>query len=238
MSPLLDEVLAAHGGLAHWQRLSRLTISAKIGGELWGRRGQEGTLADTHFDVWPHEQRVEFHDLGTTGRTGIYTPARVELLGPNGQSQSRDAPGDHLADQTKTSPWDDLDLVYNAGFDQWHAFLGPFVLVWPDVKFEEIDPWEETGEEWRRLQATFPEELVAHARKATYAFDSLGRLRRFEYEPERPGVPASINYLAGHQWFGGLLVATRRRMVPASEDGMPRHGPTLMAVDVQDIQTA
>jgi hypothetical protein len=41
-----------------------------------------------------------------------------------------------------------------------------------------------------------------------------------------------------HQWFGGLVVATRRRMVPAAEDGMPRHDPMLMVADVQDVQAA
>jgi hypothetical protein len=35
-----------------------------------------------------------------------------------------------------------------------------------------------------------------------------------------------------HQWFGGVVVARRRRMVPAAEDGMPRHDPMLMVVDV------
>ncbi len=37
-------VLDAHGGLDRWHDIGTLTVHARVGGELWGRRGQEGIL--------------------------------------------------------------------------------------------------------------------------------------------------------------------------------------------------
>jgi len=38
------------------------------------------------------------------------------------------------------------------------------------------------------------------------------------------GVPEDVNYTADHKQFRGLIIATRRRMVPSDPDGPRRHG--------------
>ena len=72
-------------------------------------------------------------------------------------------------------------------------------------------------------------------REQTYAFNSAGLLRRFEYAPARPGVPANINYAADHREFDGLIFAMLRRMLPNDGTGGPLPGPVLMSVDVSDV---
>lgn len=106
----------------------------------------------------------------------------------------------------------------------------------PGVRTEEIEPWDEAGEQWRRLRATFPDGFAAHARQQVYAFNSSGLLRRFEYQPRHSGVPANVNYAAEHRDFGGLIFAARRRMLPADPDGRSRRTPALMTIDVLDIR--
>ena len=49
-------------------------------------------------------------------------------------------------------------------------------------------------------------------------------------------MPANVNYTAGHHRFGGLVIATRRRMVPLDPDGRSRRDPVLMAVDLLDVR--
>lgn len=54
MTGLLDQALQAHGGLQRWHKTTRLTAHARIGGELWGRRGQPDALTDAHIQMDPH----------------------------------------------------------------------------------------------------------------------------------------------------------------------------------------
>jgi hypothetical protein len=237
MTDLLDQVLAAHGGLDRWARTRRLRVRAHVTGELWGRRGQPGALRDAHLEIDPHAQRVVFHRFKARGRRAVFEPRRVVIETQDGQViDERLDPGSAFSGQTATSAWDDLSLAYAAGFDLWHYLTGPFMLTTPGVQVEEAGPWEEAGEQWRRLRAVFPEGLVAHARQQLYAFNHAGLLRRFEYLPERSGVPANVNYAAGHRHFGGLVIPTRRRMLPLDPDGRARPEPVLMAVDVLDVQ--
>ena len=237
MTGLLDQALQAHGGLRRWHETTRLTAHARIAGELWGRRGQPDALTDAHIQMDPHAQHVIFHRYKAPGQRAVFEARRAAIEAEDGQVITERAdPASAFFGQTTTSAWDDLTLAYSAGFDLWHYLAGPFVLTWPGVQIEEIEPWEEAGEQWRRLTATFPEELVAHAREQTYAFNNAGLLRRFEYAPERAGVPANVNYTAGHHRFGALVIATRRRMVPLDPDGRSRCDPVLMAVDLLDVR--
>jgi len=239
MTDLLDQVLAAHGGLERWQQARTLRARAAVGGELWGRRGQEGVLRDAHVRVDLHAQGVVFDGFKASDRRGVFAPDRdaIETTAGEVLEERLDAASAFVG-QTPTTQWDDLQLVHSAGFDLWHFFTQPFMLTMADVHTEEIEPWEEAGETWRRLKAVFPPGLVAHAREQVYSFNREGLLRRFEYKPARPGVPANVNYVADHRSFDGLVLATRRRMLPSDPDGRARPHPTLMTIDVAEVTFA
>lgn len=238
MTAVLDRALAAHGGAERWEQAERLDVQATIDGELWGRRGQAGALHSARLELWPHEQRLAFHELGGAGRVGSYTPGRVELRGADGGILAeRDSPAERAVGQTRTSAWDDLDLIYNAGFDLWHFLAGPFVLRWPGVVVADGAPWKGIGDpDWACVEATFPPSLVAHARRQRYAFDGDGLLREFLYVPERSGVPANVNTASRHRAFDGLVLPTLRTMLPRGEDGRPAAGPELMRVEIHAAQ--
>jgi hypothetical protein len=236
MTGLLQMVLDAHGGLARWHDIGTLTVHARIGGELWGRRGQEGILADVRLDIDPRAQRLIFRDYPEPGRRGVFDIPRTAIETDDGRvTGERADPAAALSGQTAITYWDQLDVVYTAGFDLWGYFTTPFCLTMPGVHTEEIEPWEEAGEQWRRLRVTFPDGFAAHARQQVYAFNSSGLLRRFEYRPRHSGVPANVNYAAEHRDYGGLVLPARRRMLPADPDGRSRRDPALMTIDVLDI---
>jgi len=106
----------------------------------------------------------------------------------------------------------------------------------PGVTTEEIDPVEEAGEQWRRLKAVFPADLVTHAPEQVFSFNSKGLLRRHDYRAKVGGVAASVNYAAEHKTFSGLVFATRRRIVPAGPDGRSMVSPVFMTIDIEDVQ--
>jgi hypothetical protein len=49
------------------------------------------------------------------------------------------------------TPWTDPQLAYFAGCAMWTYLNTPFLLAWPGVVCEELSPWQENGESWRRL---------------------------------------------------------------------------------------
>ena len=46
-------------------------------------------------------------------------------------------------------------LVYFAGYAMWTYLTTPFLFVMDGVATEELQPWHENGETWRRLKVTF-----------------------------------------------------------------------------------
>lgn len=118
----------------------------------------------------------------------------------------------------------------------WNCLAAPFVLTMPGVHTEEIDVWEEAGEEWRRLKAVFPEDLVTDAPEQVYAFNNAGLLRRHDCHAQIGGLAVSASYAADHKQFDGLVIATRRRIVPSDSDGRSRRTPVLMTIDVLGVQ--
>ncbi len=237
MNDLLKLVLDAHGGLERWRQVRKLTVHAHAGGELWGRRGQKGILNDAHIELDPHAQHLVFHGFTAPDRRGVFEVSRTAIETESGEViEERTDPVVAFAGQTTTSRWDDLNVVYTAGYGLWNYLTAPFVLTMPGVHTEEIEPWEEAREEWRRLKAVFPEGFVTHAPEQVYSFNSAGLLRRHDYHAKVGGVAASANYAADHKQFGGLVIATRRRIVPTDPDGRSRREPVFMTIDVLDVQ--
>jgi len=237
VNDLLRLALDAHGGLDRWREVHTLTVHARIGGELWGRRGQQGILNDAYLEIDPHHQHLIFHHFTAPDRRGVFDAERTALETDTDEIlQKRADPAAAFAGQTPTTPWDDLDVAYTAGFSLWGFFTAPFSLAMPGVHSEEIGPWEEAGAPWRRLRVTFPDGFIAHAPEQTYAFDSSGLLRRYDYQSKLPGVPANVNYVTEHKSYGGLILPTRRRMLPASQDGRASAQPVLMSIDVLNVR--
>jgi len=106
--------------------------------------------------------------------------------------------------------WDELDLPYFTGSALWTYMATPFVFATPGFEVQELDPWEERGEVWRRLAVTFPLELHTHSRQQVFYFGSDGLLRRHDYTPEVFGEWAKAAHdCFDDREFGGLLFPTR-----------------------------
>ena len=90
--------------------------------------------------------------------------------------------------------WSDLQLAYFAGYAMWTYLNTPFLLARPGVESEEGDPWQESGETWRRLNVRFPADIATHSTEQSFYFDQQGLLRRQDYNVEIDGGTVRVTY--------------------------------------------
>lgn len=156
MTNLLDLVLEAHGGLRRWQEAGTIHAKGSVGGLLWTLRGQEGILATVDMAVDVQQQRVVFKGFTDPELRGVFTPGRVAIERRDGEVVAeRTSPREAFAGHGPDTPWDQLHVLYFAGYAMWNYLTAPYLLTRPGVAVEELEPWEETGENGRRLRATF-----------------------------------------------------------------------------------
>ena len=49
-----------------------------------------------------------------------------------------------------------MRVVYFAGETNWNFFTAPFVFRRPDLVVQQLEPWAEVSEVWRRPFVTYP----------------------------------------------------------------------------------
>jgi hypothetical protein len=237
MSDLLELAIAAHGGWERWQQLRRIVAHVSVGGTIWQVKGWPDALADARFEIDPHTQRTEQHAAqGNAARHGIYEPERTVLLSDDGKViEQRAAPRKSFAGHTIATRWDAHQLIYFTGYAMWTYLTTPFLFRLPGFHTEEIEPWHEDGETWRRLKVSFPAHVHSHGAEQTFYFDRSGLLKRQDYSVEIMGGTSSCNYATDPQSFGGIVYPTRRRVFAIGPDNLPIRSRVAVAIDFLHI---
>ena len=133
--------------------------------------------------------------------------------------------------------WDDLDLLYFAGYALWGYVGAPFHFTRPGYEVEEIEPWREHGEEWPGLRVRFPADAPVHSREQLYYFGSDGLLRRNDYTAEVFGGWAkAAHYCWDHREFGGFMVPTRRAAMARGPGRRPVRALKMVTIAVDDAR--
>ncbi|MGB8405706.1 MAG: hypothetical protein WCE30_16700 [Mycobacterium sp.] len=239
MSALLDEVLTAHGGAQGWQSISAITAHGHIGG-LLPQRFPGNKLARFTVTVQPAEQRTVLHDFPRIGERAVFDRGEVRIETRDGLLLgSRTKPRSAffgLSGVRRNVHWDPLDLTYFAGYAFWNYLTAPLLITRDDITVTEGQPWQRSGESWRRLHATFPAEIDTHCRQQTFYIDADGLIRRHDFVAETVGRWATAAlYCDRHRPFGGLIFPTRRRVRPRGPGGRALSRPTLLALDFDEI---
>src|ERR1700754_2629747 len=176
MTELLDLALTAHGGLDRWRKLTQLRVECSVGGTTWP---SDGVLAQTVATLDTRCQDVTFDPFGAPGHRSRYTPDRVEIIDADGTVlKGRDDPRRLFEGYAKASSWGGLHKAYFAGYALWNYLNLPFLLAQNGFRGEEIEPWAENGETWRRLRAGFPRRIATHAVVQTFYFGADDHLLR------------------------------------------------------------
>jgi hypothetical protein len=177
MDELLAHMLDAHGGLENWSNVSTLTAKLSLDGPFWAGRGWPDIYAGKSVELDAHREHTVFTPYTAAERSSILDvePERVAIQTADGEVLERrtDPRSTYPMPFEPTTPWDALQVAYFTSYAVWNYLTSPFLLTYPGVQAQEIEPWDEDGESWRRLQVTFPETIATHNRDQVFYFDHI-----------------------------------------------------------------
>jgi len=227
---LLDDAVEASGGWARWDQLSRFTLHISIGGALFAPSGHDSDFKDVIAEGSTRRQSVRFIGLGGGEKCGSFQPDAITIEDPDGQIL-RTWLNPSLAELGKHALADDLHLAFFCGVAIWNYLTTPFLLIRPDVEIEELPPWQEHSELWRRLRARFPPGILTHSTEQDFYFDERALQRRTDHDLLGTRV---AHYSWAHQTFNGIVVPTLRRSLIMQPDGTASSKPVLIDVEIFD----
>jgi hypothetical protein len=236
MNDLLTTVIDAHGGLERWSQLEAVSARLIQGGALWALKGHEGVLDDVFARASLHQERESHHPFGAPDRRSAFTPERVAIEATNGDVvEAMDQPRASFAGHTLETPWTRLQLAYFVGNAMWTYLTQPFTFALPGFETSELEPWQEKGEEWRRLHVIWPGYLATHSTEQTLYFGTDGLIRRHDYNVEISGGSEAAHYISDYTQVAGIMVPTKHRIFPRAPDNQALEEPLLVAIDVSEI---
>jgi len=194
MSDLLGLVISAHGGAEQWNQLSRVSAHVRGGGLLWTVKGEEGVFGDRTVNAELHYQWLSYSPFRTPELSTGYMPDRVAIIRADGSTvQERCEPRASFAGHQRETLWDDLQAIYFSSYAMWNYLTEPFLLTYPGVKTQEIEPWNEEGERWRRLKAQFPPKSLPTPQNKFSVMTSMASLSATTIQLRSAGTPLVLN---------------------------------------------
>jgi hypothetical protein len=236
MNAFLDAIITAHGGLARWQAFSQVQATIVTGGTLWGTKGLVQDPQPRRMTVALHEQRASLTPFGAADQRTAYTPGRIAIKTTGGDvvAERRD-PRLSFAGHQLNTPWDPLHRAYFNGYALWTYLTTPFLLVLPGVQVQEIAPWTERDERWRRLRARFPADIATHSEEQDFFFGPDLLLRRHDYRVDIAGAFAAAQLTHNYTQVQGLKMPTRRLAYTRGAEDAPDLGKLMVSIDISDI---
>lgn len=215
----MQSVIAAHGGLERWRKITSIDVTWNFSGFLLALKGFPRHYQPTcTIDVKNTKTVIQGLGEGDRDDRWIYTPHRVWIERRDGRLlKSRDKPRESFKGQKREDKWDDLQLLYFIGYAMHNYLTCPFKFVELGFVTREVEPHvEKNGDEeqtWRVLEVTFPiEEYPSHNRTQMFYFDEAFMLRRVDYAPDVLFGNAA-HYVFDAKDFDGIKVPTYRRVV-------------------------
>lgn len=237
MTDLLDIAVAAHGGLDHFNQFSSVTAKLHQGGVLWALKGKPTVLENCQVRVDLRREQVSHRPFAPTQNKSVFTPDRVTIEDPDGHIvEELLQPRKSFEGYEMETHWSNPQMAYFAGYTMWTYLTSPFILKRPGVVAEEIAPWKENDQGWRRLRVRFPGEIATHSTEQTFYFDDKGLLVRHDYEVDIQGKNAAARYLSDYVIADGILMPGKMRIYPRGPDNKPLPEPLIVSVDLSDFQ--
>lgn len=236
---LLDEVLAAYGGVGRWQQIDTIAIHQNVGGVLWSLKQVDGILDESTVEIRVQEQRAWHRPLPEPGMRSAYTPDRVVIESDDDahrEVQTLRDPRASFAGHTLTTPWSPLQLAYFAGYAMWTYLSEPYSLTFPGVHTEELGDWHEDGQTWRRLGVRYPDTIATHSADQVLYVDSDGLLRRRDYQVDVAGGTPAAHYMDEHREFDGIVLPVKRVVHGRDEHGRKVPEPITVSIDIDDVR--
>jgi hypothetical protein len=233
---LLDEVLAAHGGLEHWHGFNTAEATIVSGGKLFEIKGQPQDPTPRRMTVALQREWASVQPFGSTDQKTDFTPERVALEKLDGSVVAeRLSPRESFAGHKLDTPWDPLQRAYFNGYALWTYLTTPFFMALPGFTVSEIEPVEDHGERWVGLQAHFPDSYASHSELQEFYFGDDLLLRRHDYRVDVAGGFAAIQYVHDIVEADGIKLPTKRRAYRCDADGQPLPDELMVSIDIGDV---
>jgi hypothetical protein len=238
---LLDEALEAAGGEDRWLAAERISARVRSGGLLPRTRVPGNRFSDYRLTVEVASPKAILDPFPRAGHRAVFDAGTVSIESSDGEVlRRRQRPREAfsgLSGLRRNLRWDALDATYFGGYAMWNYLVNPLLLTREEVEVTDGDSWSGEGGEWRSLRARFDPELDTHSREQTFWFDRHGLLVRHDYTAEVvAGGAHAAHYCSEHREAGGLRFPTRRRVLPRRRDLRSRPRPTLVALDLSEIE--
>ena len=179
-----------------------------ITGGLWARKGWPLALKNVHVTAAAGKQWISYQPFTGEGMRSSWTPDRTAIETLDGKIvKDRQNPRAAFDGHTVETPWDDLHLAYFSGYAMWNYLNTPFIFALSGFRTEEIEPWDENGEQRRRLKVDFPGSY-RHALRRT------GFPRRWR----RPDLPGGLQRTCRRRRADGAL-PRRLQGFPGNQGG-------------------
>lgn len=237
---LLTRVLEAAGGTRLWSEVTWVRADVSISGPFWAVKGWPGGLEHVTVEIDPREQHSTLTPFTDPELRSVFrvAPERLSIETVNGGPvEHRDQPRRSFAGFTPATVWDRIQLAYFVNYALWNYLAAPFLLTYPGVHTQEIEPWQVGGETWRRLRVSFPESIATHSQEQLFYFGEDYTQRRMDYAPEVVGNSPAAHYCFDHRAFDGIVFPTRRWVYPrlsgATASVDEQH---IIAVDLHDAE--
>lgn len=236
MTDLLDLAIEAHGGWARWERTGRLSVGYTATG-ITDLKGWKGVFLDARVTVDAHHQRSEIAPFVDFDQRGIFEPTHTRVISreTGNTIEERFAPRQAFAGHVLTTPWDQQNLLYFAGYALWTYLTTPFLFRMEGFQSEEIETWDEDGQLWRRLKVRFPAIVDSHSTEQVFYFNEAGILQRHDYSADVLGGTSSANYATDPKSFDGIVIPTKRRVFARGADNRPIRDRVAVSIDIHDV---
>ena len=232
MKGLLEFAIDSHGGLERWDAFTKLRAEVSIGGAIWNVKQQPGLLIDKVFEVRTHEQHLTVTPFPTPDERSVFIPERIVFeTFDSTPVATRDDPEAAFAGQRFDDPWDKFHVAFFASEALWTYLTLPFLYTYAGFACEEIEPWRESGEDWRRLMVTFPDRIVSHSKTQITHFGPDGLMRRHDYTVDILGGATGANYTTNYKDVQGIKMPSTRRIYAYDGAGRKVPEPVLVSLD-------
>jgi hypothetical protein len=234
---LLEQAIDAHGGMDRWRSAREVRVRLTSGGRLFDQRLPKMRRISGEGRFLTDRPYVEFMGYAGPSRRAVFDNDAVRVEGPGGTELGPRQDGRaSFARFSRRLWWDELDGFYFRGYAMWNYVTTPFMLATNGFVLREGTPLQQGDQVWRSLIAIFPPDIPTHSRQQTFYFDERGWLRRLDYTAEVVYSWFSASHFCNdHRWLSGILVPTRRRVVPRiGARVLP--GPAMVWIKVEEFE--
>jgi hypothetical protein len=232
LNDLLPLALEAHGGLQRWNEFKTLKAELSVDGAIWHVKQQPGLLTGKNFEIDTRIERLTITPFTAPDRRSVFVPDRLVIETLDGRViESRDDPESAFAGQTLETPWDKFHVAYFASEALWTYLTSPFLYTYPGFESEEIEPWHENDEVWRRLRVSFPDYIASHCKTQITHFGPDGLMRRHDYTVDILGGATGANYPSDYRLVQGIRMPTKRRIYAYDQNLQKVPEPLLVSLD-------